>query len=167
MKKILTACAVFAFTAISFAQDVAKVNWVTFEQALELQKKAGKKAKPIFVDVYTEWCGPCKLLDKTTFIDEAVVKKLNEDYIPVKFNGEGNEVLNYKGKKYTNPNFNPDRKGRNSIHEFTTYLELVGYPSLFIFDAKGEKVKSIVGYKTAQELLKDLEAPKSVEIKKS
>ena len=38
-----------------------KVNWVSFEQAVELQKT---NPKNIMMDVYTEWCGPCKMMDK-------------------------------------------------------------------------------------------------------
>jgi thiol:disulfide interchange protein len=40
------------------------IEWMTFEQALEAQKETPKK---ILVDVYTDWCGPCKLMDKKTF----------------------------------------------------------------------------------------------------
>ena len=34
-----------------------------FGEAMEAQKKT----KKILVDVYTDWCGPCKLMDKKTF----------------------------------------------------------------------------------------------------
>ena len=61
MKKIVIAfILVFTVNLIS-AQDI---NWVSLEEALELQKKAPKK---IMIDVYTVWCGPCKMLDKNTF----------------------------------------------------------------------------------------------------
>ena len=40
------------------------VKWLTIEQAQELNKK---KPRKIFVDVYTDWCGWCKKMDKTTF----------------------------------------------------------------------------------------------------
>lgn len=154
MKKLFTLL-LFTITLAVSAQT-AEIKWVTLEEALTLQKKSGKKAKPIFMDIYTVWCGPCKLLDKTTFVDDEVVKKINENYIPVKFNGEGNDVITYLGKKFSNPNYNPSRKGRNATHQLTDYLELQGYPSLFILDGTGVKVKTIIGYKTAQELLKEI-----------
>ena len=157
MKKFFPSLFIFAFTLISYAQEV-KVNWVSFDEAIALQKKAGKKAKPIFMDVYTDWCGPCKLLDKTTFVDPEVAKLINENFIAVKFNAEGQESVTHKGVKYDNPDFNPDRKGRNAIHHFAKTLDLVGYPSMIIFDAKSEKVKTIVGYKTAQELAKEIDS---------
>ena len=36
-----------------------KIEWMSFSEAQEAQKKEPKK---IFMDVYTEWCGPCKTL---------------------------------------------------------------------------------------------------------
>ena len=57
------------------------VHWLTFEQAVE---KAKTTKKPIFIDVYTTWCGWCKVMDKNTFSDPAVAKVLNEQFYPVK-----------------------------------------------------------------------------------
>ena len=158
MKTKLFTLLLFTITLFVSAQSTSttEIKWVSLDEALTIQKKAGTKAKPIFMDVYTVWCGPCKLLDKTTFVDDEVVKKINENYIPVKFNGEGTDIITFQGKKMSNPNYNPSRKGRNATHQFTDHLELQGYPSLFIIDAKGVKVKTIIGYKTAQELLKEI-----------
>ena len=46
---------------ISHGQEV---NWISMDKAQELQKKVPKN---IMMDVYTDWCGPCKLMDKNTF----------------------------------------------------------------------------------------------------
>ena len=45
------------------------IDWMSLEQALEMQKK---NPKNIIIDVYTNWCGPCKLLDKNTFQNKKV-----------------------------------------------------------------------------------------------
>lgn len=134
----------------------AEIKWMAIDEALTLQKKNPKKAKPIFMDVYTDWCGPCKMLDKNTFHDPEFVKYITENYYPVKFNGEGNSEVNYKGKKYTNPNFNPSRKGRNSVHEFTMFLQVQGYPSVYVLDKTGEVKPPLVGYRTAPQMLEEL-----------
>lgn len=147
MKKILLALFV---TLGTFAVQAQEIQWMSIDEALAAQKK---KAKPIFMDVYTDWCGPCKMLDKNTFHDAEIVKYISENYYPVKFNAEGNSEVNYQGKKYTNPQFNPDRKGRNAMHQFTAMLNLEGYPSMVVFDKKGAIANVVVGYHTPQQLM--------------
>jgi thioredoxin-related protein len=96
------------------------------------------------------------MLDKNTFQTTEVSEYINKNFYAVKFNGEGNEVVNHQGKKYTNPNFNPEKKGRNSIHQFTEFLKLEGYPSMFVVDAKGKILKVIVGYYQPTQLIEEL-----------
>ncbi|SEL23638.1 Thioredoxin-related protein [Aquimarina amphilecti] len=130
----------------SHAQEI---NWMSMNEALEAQKKTPKK---IFMDVYTDWCGPCKLLDKKTFHNKDVVEYVNTNYYAVKFNGEGTEEIKYNDFTYTNPNHNPDRKGRNSQHFFANALKISGYPSIVFFDEEGNLIAPVVGYKTPQQL---------------
>lgn len=122
----------------------AQVKWFTLEEALAAQKTA---PRPILLDAYTVWCGPCKLLDKNTFGNSDVSKYLNTYYYPVKFNAEGNENITFKGKTYNNPDYDPKRaKSRNSTHTFTRFLGVSGYPTLVFFDEKGNFITPIVGY---------------------
>ena len=132
-----------------------KIHWMTFEEA---QKKLKDAPRKILVDVYTPWCGPCKLMMRTTFTDPELIKYLNENYYTVKFNGESGEPVTFKGKTYKNPNYNPaiPQNRRNSQHELTRHLRLRGYPTLFIFDAKLNKLKEIVGMKSASQLMNTL-----------
>lgn len=136
------------FLMCLFAQ-AQEINWMTMNDALEAQKKQPKK---IFMDVYTDWCGPCKLLDKKTFHNKDVVSYVNEHYYAVKFNGEGTEEVHYNDFTYKNPNHNPERKGRNSQHFFANALKISGYPSMVFFDEKGNLIAPVVGYKTPQQL---------------
>ncbi|RDI15870.1 thioredoxin family protein [Flavobacterium sp. AG291] len=152
MKRILLALFI---TLGTFAVQAQEIKWMSIDEALAAQKK---KAKPIFMDVYTDWCGPCKMLDKNTFHDPEVVKFISENYYAVKFNAESNTEVNFKGKKYTNPQYNPDRKGRNAQHQFAATLNLEGYPSMVVFDKKGEINNTIVGYHTPAQLLEALKA---------
>ena len=104
------------------------------------------------MDVYTTWCGPCKLLDKKTFGDKEVAKFINKNYYPVKFNAEGPEEITYQDFTYTNPNYQLARKGRNATHFFADALKLTGYPSIVFFQENGTLIQSLTGYKTPQEL---------------
>ncbi|OYQ34379.1 thioredoxin [Flavobacterium cyanobacteriorum] len=152
MKKLLLTL----FLALgAMATQAQEINWMTFDEALAAQKK---KAKPIFMDVYTDWCGPCKMLDKNTFHDASVVSYINDNFYAVKFNAEGNSVVNYKGKKYTNPQYVAGRQGRNAVHDFTLFLKVQAYPSMMVFDSKGEVKSPIVGYLSPQQLLEALKA---------
>ncbi|MDV6168952.1 thioredoxin family protein [Flavobacterium sp. DG1-102-2] len=151
MKKILLA---LFLTLGAVTVQAQEIKWMTMDEALVAQKK---KAKPIFMDVYTDWCGPCKILDKVTFHDAEVVKYISDNYYAVKFNAEGNSEVNYLGKKYANPQYDASRKGRNAMHQFAASLNLEGYPSMVIFDAKTSKVKgTIVGNHTPPQLLEAL-----------
>ena len=61
MKKLLL---IIVFQLFGFNELQAQnIEWMSLAQAMEAQKKEPKK---IFMDVYTDWCGPCKLLDKNT-----------------------------------------------------------------------------------------------------
>lgn len=147
MKKLLLAL----FVALgSMAVQAQEIKWMSMDEALAAQKK---KAKPIFMDVYTDWCGPCKMLDKNTFHDKEVVEYINANYYAVKFNAEGKSEVNYKGKKYSNPQYVEGRSGRNAVHEFTYLLKVEAYPSMMIFDTKGEVKERIVGYHTPELLM--------------
>jgi len=152
MKKTAFLLFVLVGTVTVQAQEI---KWITLDEALALQKST---PKPIFMDVYTDWCGPCKMLDKNTFQTKEVSAFINKNYYAVKFNGEGNSEVNYKGVKYTNKGFDPNRKGRNSIHDFTLHLELEGYPSMYILNEKSDVQKIIVGYRTPEQLLGEMSA---------
>ena len=128
----------------------AQVNWYTLEEAFEAQKKA---PRPIMIDAYTVWCGPCKLLDKNTFGNKDVSDYLNTHFYPVKFNAEGNEVVTFQGETYDNPGYDPKRaKSRNSAHTLTRYLGVSGYPTLVFFDKSGNYITPAVGYITPTQI---------------
>lgn len=150
MKKIVL---LLLLTTLSFSVN-AQVKWMTMQEAVEAQKKNNK---PIFIDAYTVWCGPCKMLDKNTFSDAEVAKVLNEKYNPVKFNAEGNETIVFNGKTYTNPKYVESRKNsRNGLHEFARVIGVSAYPTMKVLDASGKATKNIVGYRNAQQLLAEL-----------
>ncbi len=150
MKKIIFSIAIFAF---GFAVQAQEIKWLTLNEALTLQKKT---PKPIFMDVYTDWCGPCKMLDAKTFHDKTFMEYISKNYYAVKFNAEGNSEVSYKGKKYTNPEYKAGQSGRNGTHQFTNFLNLEGYPTMIVFDAKGTISKTVVGYRTPEQLLPEI-----------
>ncbi|MDR1340278.1 MAG: DUF255 domain-containing protein [Prevotellaceae bacterium] len=84
-----------SFFAFNRASEKAKVKWMKFEDAVEASKKEPRK---IFVDIYADWCGWCKVLDRDTFSDAVVAKILNEQYYPVKLDAESKESHTLDGR---------------------------------------------------------------------
>ena len=127
-----------------------EIKWMTLEEAVALQKKNPKK---IMMDVYTNWCGPCKMLDKNTFHNKDVVDYVNQHYYAVKFNGEGKDVITYNGNTFSNPGYDPARaNSRNSAHQLASYLRISAYPTIVFFDERGEVIHPIRGYQKPQGL---------------
>ncbi len=131
-------------------QPVEAIKWYSWEEAIELNKTTQKK---IFIDVYTDWCGWCKRMDNGTFTDAQVIKYLNENFYPVKFDAEQKEEITYKGHtmKYVG-------QGRRGYHELAYSLldGRMGYPA-FVYLAEDEKRITVSpGYKDAKMIMKEL-----------
>lgn len=148
MKKVVFTLVVMLIS-ISAASQKNKINWMSLEEAEAAQAIAPKK---IMMDVYTSWCGPCKLLDKNTFQNPDVVKYVNEHYYAVKFNAEGNEKINFKSYVFENPDYDPGRSGRNAQHQLAGALKITAYPTIVFFNESGETLLPVPGYKTPEQL---------------
>lgn len=148
MKNIVFFLLLTGLTSVnSIAQEI---NWMSLEEAVALQKKTPKK---IIMDVYTTWCGPCKMLDRNTFHNPDVVDYVNKNYYAVKFNAEGNDVVTFKGHTFSNPNYRPELANRrNSAHQLTSYFQVSAYPTIVFMDEQGGFLAPITGYKTPTQL---------------
>jgi thioredoxin-related protein len=105
------------------------------------------------MDVYTSWCGPCKMLDKNTFHNKDVVEFVNKNYYAVKFNGEGDATVDYDGRTFSNPNYKPELASRrNSAHQLTSYLKVSAYPTIVFFDVDAKVISPIRGYQKPQQI---------------
>lgn len=154
----------FALAFVSLNTLAQEINWVTLEEAVALQKKNPKK---IMMDVYTNWCGPCKMLDKNTFQNKDVAKYVNANYYAVKFNAEGNADINFKDKKFSNPNYNPALANRrNSAHELSRYFKIQAFPTIVFLDEKADLIFPLKGYKTPEQIELYLKMFKTDEHKK-
>ena len=100
----------------------------TWKEALEEAKKQGK---PIFVDAYAKWCGPCKRMAATTFKNEEVGEYFNQNFINMKIDMEEGEGLTFR-KKYP----------------------VGAFPTLFFIDEKGEVLHKAVGAQDVKGLIK-------------
>ncbi len=126
------------------------IKWYTWEEAYELSQETPKK---VFVDLYTNWCGWCKKMDKTTFTDPDVVKYLNENFYPVKFNAEQKEAIVFNDQEFQFVN-----AGRRGVHQLAYALldGRMGYPAFVLLDETFARIMISPGYKQSPQLMKEL-----------
>lgn len=121
------------------------IKWYTFTEALELNKKEPRK---IIVDVYTDWCGWCKVMEKNTYNNEIIAEYIRKKFYIVKLDAEQKEDVKIGNKTYK---FVP--QGRRGYHELAAIL-LQGnmvYPSVVFLDEKVRILQSFQGYIRAKQ----------------
>jgi thioredoxin-related protein len=156
MKKITLLAAALLCAALSTTSfrspDPEPFKWYTWDEAVALQKA---KPKKILVDVYTDWCGWCKKMDKAAFADPAVTAYVAANFYPVKLNAEQHEAIQFSGETFT---FVANDNGRGGVHTFAYALldGRMGYPSLVYLNEKYERIMISPGYKEAPDLMKEL-----------
>ncbi len=161
-------CCIYAFFALLFlpgcAEEAprektsqpesvasAEVKWLNLEEALKQQRH---RPKPIFIDLYTDWCRWCKVMDQQTFSDPKVAGYLQENFYPVKFNAEKAPPININGKA-----FELVSTGRKSLHSLAYALMKgdISYPSYVILDDRQQTVSRFKGFRDAQDFMVELE----------
>lgn len=127
------------------------VKWYTWEEAVEANKK---KKKKFFVDIYTDWCGWCKRMDKATFEDPAVAAILNRDFYPIKLDAEQKADIIFNGHTFKWVN-----AGRKGIHELAYSLldGKMSYPSLVFLDENVDRIMISKGFKSKADFLPELD----------
>ncbi len=128
--------------------EVSPVKWMTFEEAVEKSKTEKRK---IFIDVYTDWCGWCKVMDKNTFSEEKIAKILNEQFYPVKFDAEQTEDVVFNGTTFK---FVPS--GNKGYHQLAAALlnNQLSYPTVVFLDEEFRMIQPLAGYQKAPEFHK-------------
>jgi thioredoxin 1 len=139
-------CSTEGSAASDFDSTKAASNEVTIEAAavpggagivfksmtlVKAQKEAMKTGKLIFIDAYTDWCGPCKRMAATSFKDPAVGELFNTNFINLKIEMEKNPEGPGIARKYS----------------------VKAYPTLIIIDGTGKVVKQTIGMKSKDQLL--------------
>jgi thioredoxin-related protein len=128
MKKALLLTAIFLFSIpIVFSQ----INF----QNLSLEKakeKAKKENKLIFIDVYADWCRPCKMLDAQVFIDKKLGDFFNEEFICIKYDGDTEEG-----------------------GAFMVKHQLTAFPTMLFMSHDEEIIRKVVGFVEAEKLINE------------
>jgi thioredoxin-related protein len=144
MKKILVFAVIaigLSFTLPNKTEKSKGINWLTFEEAIALN---AKNPKPIFFDMYTDWCGWCKQMDKKTFSNPAIIKYMNKNFYAVKFNAETRKTITYKGEEYKN------NRGYNEL-AITMMNGQMAFPTSIFWNEKETLLTRIPSYLSASE----------------
>ncbi len=135
MKYFLLALLVLLSACQTSHSAQTEKGWFNFAEG---SSKALKEKKPFFVDVYTDWCGVCKKMDKDTFSDPDVKAYRDKRFISVKLNAEDpKDSFKWNGRQFTAP-------------EFSESLRVEGYPTILFFDKDGKLITALPGYADAK-----------------
>lgn len=140
------------FPIALMSQDV-KVNWISLDEA---EAKMAKEPRKVLVDVYTSWCGPCRMMDQNTFQNPKVVEYINKNYYAIKFDAESPDEVEFRGTTYKNEGFDPNKRGRNSTHDLARAIAPVNgriaYPTVVYMDEDFKILAPVQGYHTPQQI---------------
>ena len=138
MKQKLTTL-LFTLLALCLTlQAQAQTEGIQFEKEGTLFKDAVAKAKQtgkmVFLDCYTSWCGPCKMMANTVFPQEKVGAYMNPRFVSIKINMEQGEGV-----------------------ELAKKLQISAYPTFVFFNGDGQEVGRFLGGCQADEFIKNVE----------
>lgn len=139
MKKYLILFSFLLSAQLGWSQD--KIEWMKFEDAIAANQT---HPKMLLVDVYTDWCGWCKKMDKETFTDPKVVAYINEKFHAVKLNAEDNErTFDFQGKQF-------------SEAQMAAAMRVRSYPNFVIIEPTLKNIAQLPGYRNPEQFMAGL-----------
>ena len=128
------------------AKAQEEVAWMTLQEAIAKTRESPRK---IMVDVYTDWCGWCKRMDRNTFSNPVIARYINTHFYPVKLNAETKKEITLGDRTYSYV-----ETGRRGYNELAIILlkGQMGFPSISWLDSDLTILDVVPGYKTPQQL---------------
>lgn len=124
--------------------NTKEIDWISFEEA---EKRMKDEPRKVWIDVYTAWCGWCKVLDKKVFTHPEVIKYMNTKYYAIKFDAERKDSFMFGGKKW---GFSPDYRANMLAVQFMG--NNLSYPTSVIMTENFQNPSPIPGYHAVPEI---------------
>jgi len=141
---ILLSFAALVLNVACFDPSGDKLKWVSVN---EVDALYAQEPRPILIDVYTSWCGWCKVMDKKTYSNDKLAGYLNNKFYAVKFDAESKSDVKFNGKVYSYD----AKSGNNRFAEFLLNGQME-FPTTVILTAPGSKPDILVGYMKPSEM---------------
>ncbi len=116
-------------------------NWLGYSEAV---RKAGETRRIVLVDVYTDWCGWCKRMDRDVYGDPAVQAVLEKNFVTAKLDAESAKTHSFQGQTA-------------SEREIARAYGITGYPTTVFLSEDGEPITILPGYIPKETFLQVLE----------
>jgi thioredoxin-related protein len=147
MKKIYLFIALISLSSNSFAQQRTasakkEVEWLTIQEAYNRTQKEPRKT---IVDVYTAWCGWCKVMDRETYTNPEVIDYVNNNFYMVKLDAESKQDITIGNTKYT---FDANN-GANQV-AVALLQGKMSYPTTVFLDDQYNMIQPLPGYLNAK-----------------
>lgn len=143
---IVLICGLLSFDAL----EHASIQWVSVNDGFVKSEQTQKIA---FVDTYTSWCAFCKKMDSTTFADKEVISRIEEHFIPIKFNPEATGTYYFEGDTLS---------GKALLKRLNRGRDK-GYPSYFFYFPEKKKTIHASGYMGKASFMKAIDQVLSVQ----
>jgi thioredoxin-related protein len=117
------------------------VNWITFDEAYI---KCKKNPRPIMIDVYTTWCGPCKMMSNQTFSNPQIAKYINDNFYAVKFDAETKDSVKFDKYVFVSS----DNSNPKAPHQFAASIldNQLAYPSIVFLNNQIQRLDILKGF---------------------
>jgi thioredoxin-related protein len=118
------------FAPPAMAGAAGEVGWLNWNQGMS---EAAITHRPILVDVYTDWCGWCKRMDRDVYARDDVREYLRGHFIVVRLNAEALDEARFEDRNYTS-------------RALAQRFHVSGYPTTLFLKSSGEHIVSVPGY---------------------
>jgi len=118
------------FASPARAADPKPVAWRAWDAGL---REAGSSGRPVLVDVYTDWCGWCRRMERDVYARNDVREYLAKRFVTVKLNAESDLGAQYEGEATT-------------ARALANRFRVTGYPTTIFLKADGEHLVNVPGY---------------------